>query len=139
MLNLENVKSNNFAPLPEGKYNAFITESKMADTKAGDLSLKVTFTIADGEQKGKKIFDQYILKHSNPKVTEISHGKIKSLMENGGHPNPNKLGGPQELEGLKVGIKTKIQRSEEYGDKAVVSYFLKPTETAAPKTDDIGF
>ncbi len=139
MLDLTNAKSNNFGVLPAGKYVCNVTEAKMADTKAGNMMLKVTFTIAEGQDTGRKIFDQYVVEHANPKVVEIAHGKIKSLMENGGHANPNKLGSTEALEGLRVGVKTKVRSDENYGDKAEVSYFFKPTETAAPKTDDIGF
>ncbi len=136
-LDLTNVSSQKPQALPDGKYVANITDVNMADTKAGNPMVKLTFTVSDGPMKNRKVFDQYVLEHSNPKVVEISLGKIKSILECSGYKDPNKLSDIQDLSGLQLGIKTKTRADESYGDKTEISYFFKPTETVAPKTAEI--
>ena len=141
MFDLSNVSTKrNFDNIPDGKYTCFVTEAKMQDTKSGGMMIKTTLTVADGEYEGRKIFTNFNVENSNPKAVEIGLAQLKSLLENGGHKDPNKLGGVEELNGLRVGVKTKTRKSDDYGDQVGVSYYFKPTETAAPSTtEDIGF
>ena len=129
-----------FDLLPDGKYVCHVTEAKMQDTKSGGMMIKATLTVSGGDYNGRKIFTNFNVQNANPKATEIGLGQLKSLLENSGHKDPNKLGGVEELEGLRVGVKTKTKKDEEYGDRNEVSYYFKPTETAGQsKQDDIGF
>jgi hypothetical protein len=123
--------------IPDGKYICNVTDAGMKDTKSGGMMIVATFTVRDGEHKGRKVFHNFNVENSNAKAVEIGMGQIKSLLENAGK-NADKLESAQALCGLTVGVKTKTNKSEQYGDKTEVSYFFKP-ETAALKNEEIQF
>lgn len=124
MLDLTNVKSNNNDVLPEGKYSCAITKAEMADTKSGSgMMIKAEFRIMDGQHEGRKVFHNFNVQNTNPKAQEIGLAQLKALMEAAGWKE-FKLESPQALEGVAVGVKTKIRKDETYGDRAEVSYFF---------------
>jgi hypothetical protein len=131
--NVESQKPQN--TIPDDKYVCNVTEAKMKDTKTGGMMIQATLTIAAGKFKGRKIFTNFNVENANPKAVEIGLAQLKSLLETAGYPNPNKLGGVDELCGLRVGVKTKTRKDETYGDRTEVSYFLSPQKVDA-KTPD---
>lgn len=129
--NLNEIKSNNFETLPDGKYTCTISDAMLKDTKSGTGEyVKVTFTIRTGEQEGRKIFTQFNVKNDNPKAVEIGLQQIKSLLENSDYSGDFKFANasdiPVAIAGLTVGVKTKTSKSEQYGDKSEPSYYFKP-------------
>jgi len=123
-LDLSLVKENEKKTLPEGKYNVACTQAEVKDTKSGTGQyISAELTITDGEYKSRKIFQSFNIKNDNPKATEIGLQQLKSFLTKAKHPNPNALGSMEELSGLKCGVAVKIKSDEQWGDKAVVSYF----------------
>ena len=53
-----------------------LTEVK---TKAGDTMLKAMFECLRGDDKGRKIFENYLLTHKNPKAVEMNFKKLREL------------------------------------------------------------
>ena len=51
----------NFAPLPTGKYPCKLTHKELKKSQNGNDMLSVEWTIMEGEQAGKKIFDNVVL------------------------------------------------------------------------------
>ena len=131
--------SRNFENIPDDKYVCNVTDAKMADSKNGGMYIKTTFTVAAGQYEGRKIFTNFNVQNANPQAVQIGLGQLKSLLENAGYATPDKLSGVEALSGLRVGVKTKTKKDEEYGDRTEISYFFKPTETEAQKTGSIGF
>lgn len=121
------VEITDFKPLPAGNYAAKVIKSEIADTKKKDKMLKLTFELL-GENKGRKIFESYMLQHSNPQAVKMGLGKIKSLAGCLGIDFDN-LQDTSELHGKPVGIKVKVIESEEYGDKNGITSFMEYDES----------
>jgi hypothetical protein len=69
-----------FDPIPQGKYQACVTDSEMKSTKAGDgqyLSLKLQ--VLDGDYKGRVLFENLSLDHKNQDAAKIARGKLASI------------------------------------------------------------
>ena len=66
--------------LPAGKYRAQIVESEMRVTRNGmGQFLWLMLDILDGEQKGRKIFDQLNLVNPNPTTVEIAQRTLSAI------------------------------------------------------------
>lgn len=48
-----------FDSLPEDRYNVEVEAAEVAPTKAGGQMIKVTFLVADGKHKGRKLWNQF--------------------------------------------------------------------------------
>ena len=131
LLDLTNVKAEEFSIVPVGEYVCNITAAEVKETKTGSGQyIKTEFTVVDGEQKGRKIFSQFNIKNQNPEAVAIGLKQLKTMLVKANHPNPEKVK-LDEITGLTVGVKTKITKSDEYGDKAEVHYFFSPQTKAA--------
>ena len=85
MFNVGNAeKEQSFELLPDGTYEAEVTAAEIKSNDKGDQRLNVTFTIADGEHKGRKVWDSPWLSHSNPKAQSFGNSRIKSIMSAAG-------------------------------------------------------
>jgi hypothetical protein len=132
---LSNVKAQGNDTLPAGKYVCNITNAELKDTKAGNGQyIKIEFTVKEGDSSGRKLWAQINVKNSNPKAAEIGLSQLKALLVCSSYPTPDKLSGIGELNGLTVGVKTKV-KTDEYGEKAEVSYFYEPKKDLAPAAD----
>jgi len=125
-LDLSKIQSDKPQGLPDGKYTANITSATMKPTKAGNKMIVLEFTIADGAMASRKVWENLVIEHENPKVVEINLGRLKSILENSGYATPDKLESLEALSGLRVGIKTKTRIDEQYGNKTEISYYFKP-------------
>ena len=123
----DKVEVNNFTPLTPGIYAAKVIKSGITKTKVGDNMLTLTFEVL-GANKGRRIFENYMLTHSNPKAVQAGLGRVKSLAANI-EVDFDKLQDTSELHGKPVGIKVKIEESEEYGDRNRISGFLAYEES----------
>lgn len=124
MLDLSNVKSQKPQLLPDGKYNCAVTKAEMTDTKnRTGMMVKIELRVMEGEFEGRKVFHNFNVQNNNPKAQEIGQAQLKSLMEAAGWKE-FVLKSTQDLEGIKVGVKTKTRHDEDYGDRAEVSYFF---------------
>jgi hypothetical protein len=131
LLDLSNVKvEDGFDVLPEGKYVCSITNVEVKDTKAGTGQyVKTELTVVDGEAKGRKIFSQFNIKNPNMEAVAIGMKQLKQMLSNSTYPNPEKVD-LTKLTGTVVGVKTKITKSTDFGDKAEVHYFFTPKAQA---------
>ena len=109
-----------FTPLAEGKYGAKVTKSEIKKTKKGDDMASLTFDILG---TNRKVFATYMLTHANSKAVSAGLGGLKSLamaME----LDYDQLQDLSELHGTPIGVKLKVESSEQYGDQnRVTSYF----------------
>jgi len=48
-------------------------------TKAGDTMLHATFEVVKGDNKGRKIFENFLLTHVNPKAVQMNFKKLKDI------------------------------------------------------------
>jgi hypothetical protein len=76
----EVVPSGNFEPIPEGWYLAVITDSEMKETRDGmGKYLKMYFEIIEGEYKGRRVWSNLNLVHSNPIAVELAKADLSAI------------------------------------------------------------
>lgn len=131
------LESSNFTALPKGEYAAEVEKAELRDTKKGGKMIKLELRLHGGKGIGKrKVFDNIMLVHSNPKVVEIGKQKLKSLAIAGGmeEAEASNLKSSADLVGLQVTAGIKVEKSEEYGDQNRVTHFKRYDEALADKT-----
>lgn len=70
----------NAGPLPAGTYLAHITESDVQPLKSGNgEGLKLTFEVIDGQQKGRKVWENLNIRHSNEDTQRIAQSQLSAL------------------------------------------------------------
>lgn len=136
---LSGVKAQGNETLPAGKYVCNVTNAELKDTKDGTGEyIRAELTVAEGEAKNRKIFTNFNTKNKNQQAVTIGLGQLKSLLESAKYPTPDKLESVSALCGLTVGVKTKI-KTDEYGEKAEVSYFYDAKKGAQAPQENIPF
>lgn len=69
-----------FAPIPAGTYLAHITESDVAPLKSGKgTGLKLTFEILDGQFKGRKLWENLNIQHTNPDTQKYAQQDLSAI------------------------------------------------------------
>lgn len=117
-LNLDGIEVEDRATgaLPAGSYECIVEECTMADTKAGDKMLKVTYRVVGGDYKNSCIWDRHMLTHSNADAVRIGMEGIKRLANavgvSGKMTDPEVLADNQTL----VAVTVAVRKSEEFGD-----------------------
>jgi hypothetical protein len=67
-------------PLPAGTYLAHITESDIRDLASGNgKGLKLTFEVSDGQFKGRKVWENLNIQHTNEDTQRISQSQLSAL------------------------------------------------------------
>ena len=67
-------------PLPAGTYLAHITESDVQPLKSGNgEGLKLTFEIIDGQFKGRRVWENLNIRHSNEDTQRIAQSQLSAL------------------------------------------------------------
>ena len=69
-----------FEPIPAGKYLAAIIASETKQTKSGGGSyLELTFSILDGEYKGRQLWSRLNLSNPNATAVKIARGDLSAI------------------------------------------------------------
>jgi hypothetical protein len=124
LLDLTNAKEQSFETIPAGEYTLFSYEVMIKETRSGTGEyIQVKFKITTGEQEGRFIYHTFNIKNDNQKAVEIGLGQLKTFMKLAGMKDLNKLTDVNELGGHTINAVVKIKKDDEYGDKAVISYF----------------
>lgn len=77
--NLDEITSD-FEPIPQGEYQALISNSEMKDTAAGTGQyLKLEWTIQDQEYAGRKVFQNLNLVNPNKQAQNIAWAQFKEI------------------------------------------------------------
>ncbi len=79
--NANDVEPNSsFEPIPAGKYLAAITASGTKPTKSGGGSyLELTFSILDGDYKGRQLWARLNLDNPNATAVKIARGDLSAI------------------------------------------------------------
>lgn len=81
--------SQDFAPIPSGKYLAQIVESDMMPTKNNDGEyLELTYAVMDGEFKGRKVWARLNLRNKSEIAQRIGNEQFAAVRAACGVPNP---------------------------------------------------
>lgn len=127
-LNLSGVSSqSDFSPLPPGDYLVVAVDSLVVMTKtSGQPMLKVTLEVVDGQHRGRTIWDNFVLSN------EIAQKRLKSMAEAGGHPHPDFIKSSEELHGLPVMVKLKIEEKPGFSPQNKIIRFSKHLSSTPP-------
>ena len=115
--------------LPAGKYRAQIVESEMRVTRNGmGQFLWLMLDILEGEQKGRKIFDQLNLVNPNLTTVEIAQRTLSAICHATGKMH---VSDSEELHLIPMTIQVKIKPPKNgYGESNAIAY-LPPEKGAA--------
>ena len=107
--------------LPAGKYRAQIVESEMRVTRNGmGQFLWLMLDILEGEQKGRKIFDQLNLVNPNPTTVEIAQRTLSAICHATGKMH---VSDSEELHLIPMTIQVKIKPPKNgYGESNAIAY-----------------
>lgn len=118
-----------YAPIPDGWYDATIGSAEVKQTKAGNGAyISVRYNITGPAHGGRVIFGNVTTRNVNPKAEEIGRQHIGEIMRATGL---SKLGDTDQLVGASLKIKVTTSKSAEYGDKNEVKGW-RPSGNGAP-------
>lgn len=109
VFNVSENKGSSFEPIPAGWYEMEITKSAIKASKAGANYLALTFTVAEGEYKGRMVFSNLNLWHPNPKAVEMAQRELASICEACGLEN---IEDSTELHGTPIGVLVEIREAQ---------------------------
>ena len=120
MANLNGFDANEVEPnapleaIPAGKYMAAITESEMKATKTGNGSyLQLTFTIVEGEHKGRILWARLNLNNPNATAVKIARGELSAVCRAVGVMRPKDS---VELHNIPLVITVKVKKRQDTGE-----------------------
>jgi hypothetical protein len=106
--------SQDFEPIPAGKYLAVITESEKKPTKSGDGQyLQFTFQVLEGPYKGRLVWARLNLNHPNPTTVQISRQQLSAICRAVGVMQP---GDSVDLHNIPLVITVKLKQRKDTGD-----------------------
>lgn len=117
-----------FDPIPAGKYLAAITESEMKPTKNGSGSyLQLTFTVLEGEHKGRVLWARLNLNNPNATAVKIARSELSAICHAVGVMQPRDS---VDLHNLPLLITVKLKKREDTGDLTNEIKGYEPKSTA---------
>ena len=122
-----------FEPIPAGKYLAAITESAMKPTKSGNGSfLELTFSILDGEYKGRALWARLNLNNPNATAVKISRGELSAICRAVGVMQPTDSA---ELHNIPLLITVKLKKRTDNDEltNEIKGYEPKAIATGQPQ------
>lgn len=120
-----------FDPIPAGKYLAAITESEMKPTKNGSGSyLQLTFTVLEGEHKGRVLWARLNLNNLNATAVKIARSELSAICHAVGVMQPRDS---VDLHNLPLLITVKLKKREDTGEltNEIKGYEPKAATTAS--------
>ena len=98
-------------PIPAGKYLAAIVASELRPTKSGSGHyLELTFEIAEGQHKGRRLWARLNLDNPNPQAVQIARGELSAICRAVGVLQPRDSA---ELHNLPLSIKVACRRRDD--------------------------
>lgn len=116
-------------PIPAGEYLMATESSEVADTSKNDGSkmLKFTFSVLDGQFKGRKVFVNLNLWNKNKVASEIGWRELGDLCRACGYYRD--LEDTSALNGLPFRAKIGIRKSAGYADQNEIKEYIKKENT----------
>jgi hypothetical protein len=120
-----------FEAIPAGKYLAAITDSEMKPTKNGSGSyLQLTFTILEGEYKGRVVWARLNLVNPNQTAVKIAQSELSAVCRAVGVMTPRDS---CELHNIPLLVTVKVKKREDTGELANEVRGYEPKSAAAGK------
>jgi hypothetical protein len=131
--------SQDFEPIPAGKYLSVITESEMKPTKNGSGQyLQLSFQILDGPFKGRFVWARLNLNNSNPTTVQIARQELSAICRAVGVMTP---GDSVELHNIPLVITVKLKKRDDTGEmtnevKGYAKRDAAPTSATPPQANN---
>lgn len=93
-------------PIPAGRYTVMIAGSVLRDTSTGGKMVVMDFAVDEGQFKGRHLFENLNLWHSNPKVSEISKRQLANIAKSCGFSDV--LRRTEELNGRRLVVQVDV-------------------------------
>lgn len=104
-----------FSVLPAGKYIAQVVSSDVKTNKSNTGQyLSLQLEVLDGEFKGRRVFSNITISHTNDQAQQIGQGQLSSLCRAVG---VMQLTDTSQLHGRPLKIDVKIRQDAQYGDQ----------------------
>lgn len=113
--------------LPPGEYDAEVMLAKHHTGKSGSESIKLTWRVFNTDDT-TVLIDDYL--------TAAIDYKLRHFVDATGLADRYETGElePEDCIGVSCRVKTRIEKSEQYGDKAAIRDYVVPKEAPAPAT-----
>lgn len=99
--------------LPAGKYISALTDSvQQENSKKNGHHMKLTFTVQDGEYKGRKVIETLNMWHTNDTAAEIAGREFSALCY---ATNVLQIQDTAQLHGQPFLLELAVEQSEQYG------------------------
>jgi Protein of unknown function (DUF669) len=125
--------TNDFEPIPAGKYLAMIIESESKPNKNGTGSyLQLTFQVIDGPYKNRFVWAHLNLDHPNETAVKIARGELSAICRAVGIMAPRDS---VELHNLPLLITVKCKKRQDTGEIAneIKGYAKKEAAAGQPQ------
>jgi|TARA_R110000823_G_scaffold86540_1_gene193514 hypothetical protein len=129
-------ETRDFSPVPDGWYDAKISDADVKNTKAGTGKyISLRFDIIGPSYQGRVVWTNLNTINPNPKAEEIARSHLGDIMRATGLA---KVVNTDELVGLVLSIKVSTRHDETYGSRNEVKDFRAvegssmPTASAPP-------
>lgn len=110
-----------FGPIPAGQYIAQIVDSDLKTNRAGTGQyISLQFEILDGEFKGRRVFSNLTISHTNKTAEQIGQAHLSALCRAAG---VMQLTDTAQLHGRPIKITVRIRKDEKYGESNEVTGF----------------
>ncbi|MDR7037427.1 hypothetical protein J2X36_002174 [Methylobacterium sp. BE186] len=120
-----------FEALPAGPYMVQITDSDVAETKAGTgLILKLTMEVMDGPFANRKLWTNLNFRNPNATAQRIAQEQIKQICDAVGFQG--QLTDSEVLHFRPMRVQLVVKRDEQYGDRNEVKKYSALNGSAPP-------
>lgn len=124
-------RENNYELLPAGWYTAQVTASDIVTLKSGNgQAIKLTFDVLSDGYRGRKVWAQLNVRHTNPKAETIAQQQLRELCDSIGVV---RMTDTVELHNKPVQIRVKVRTDDsgQYEPQNEVAGFKPATGVAA--------
>ena len=124
--------SQEFQPLPEGKYEAVISDSDVKSTRNGSgRYVQLEFEVVSGEHKGRRVWGRYNIENPSADAVRIGRADFSAVCHAVGVLNPSDT---CELHGLPLvlTVKCRKQKDSDELENVIRGYAAKNAAVAAP-------
>ncbi|MGN0880094.1 MAG: DUF669 domain-containing protein [Oligosphaeraceae bacterium] len=117
-----------FQPLPEGRYEAVISDSDVKQTRAGNGSyIQLEFEVVSGEHRGRRLWGRYNVENTNREAVEIGRAQFSAVCQASGVPSPRDTA---ELHNRTLILSVRCRRRKDADELENVISGYRPRETA---------
>lgn len=125
-------QKNSYELVAPGEYTVIMVDSELKESQKDDPYINATYEIIggnDGKHNGQKLFDIFMLKHSNKDVVKRA---METLQNIGNFVGVDKFKDTEPLHGKPFVVKVGIEKGKDgYEDKARVRAYMSCDTSAA--------